>query len=125
MPGPSSSPATESPNRADLFLSHFDSMNPAKVPELLEEMACRVEDPADLARRLQVAPADRFTNTIASPYLFRNIQITLDSVESLAVAARSDPNRAAQLRSLSFCEHACRTAHGVDDSDMPLQSTTT
>ncbi|KAJ7142737.1 hypothetical protein C8R44DRAFT_974322 [Mycena epipterygia] len=69
-------------------------MNPAKIPELLQEIAACVEDPAHLARL-----------------------ITLDSVESLATALSSDPKRAALLRSLSFCEHACRTVRGVGDSE--------
>ncbi|KAJ7642953.1 hypothetical protein DFH06DRAFT_1213430, partial [Mycena polygramma] len=65
-------------------------MTPLTIPELLHEIA---------AFLLQV---DRFTNAVATPCLFRHIDITLDSVELLARTFRRTPRRAVGCRSLLF-----------------------
>ncbi|KAF7353999.1 hypothetical protein MVEN_01086700 [Mycena venus] len=74
-------------------------MNPMKIPELIQEIAAFVENARDLSQLVQV---DRFTNAAATPCLFRHIDITLDSVESLAATLRSNPERAVGCKSLSF-----------------------
>ncbi|KAJ7608487.1 hypothetical protein DFH06DRAFT_1248177 [Mycena polygramma] len=74
-------------------------MNPLTIPELLHEIAAFVRNPGGLIQLLQV---DRFTNAVATPCLFRHIDITLDSVELLARTFRRTPRRAVGCRSLLF-----------------------
>ncbi|KAJ7620649.1 hypothetical protein DFH06DRAFT_1233951 [Mycena polygramma] len=74
-------------------------MNPLTIPELLHEIAAFVQSPGDLVQLLQV---NRFTNAVATPCLFRHIDITLDSVELLARTLRRTPRRAVGCRSLLF-----------------------
>ncbi|KAJ7608510.1 hypothetical protein DFH06DRAFT_1248233, partial [Mycena polygramma] len=74
-------------------------MTPLTIPELLHEIAAFVQNPGDLVQLLQV---DRFTNAVATPCLFRHIDITLDSVELLARTFRRTPRRAVGCRSLLF-----------------------
>ncbi|KAJ7468677.1 hypothetical protein FB451DRAFT_1256963 [Mycena latifolia] len=76
-------------------------MNPMKVPELLREIAAFVDTPRDLSQFVQV---DRFTNAVGTSCLYRYIDIPLDSVESLALTLRNNPERAVGCRSLSFCK---------------------
>jgi hypothetical protein len=67
-------------------------MNRMKVPELLQEIAAFVENSRDLSAFAQV---DRFTHAVVTPCIFRNIELRLDFVDSLAVAFRNDSARAA------------------------------
>ncbi|KAJ7906162.1 hypothetical protein B0H13DRAFT_2021430 [Mycena leptocephala] len=68
-------------------------MTPLQVPELVREIAVFVEKSRDLS---QFARVDRFTHAVVTPYPH-------DSIESLAVALRTHPNRAAPCRSLTIC----------------------
>ncbi|KAF7345718.1 hypothetical protein MVEN_01591900 [Mycena venus] len=83
-----------------IWYSTMDAaVNPMHVPELLQEVAAFVDDPRDLSSFAQI---DRLTHAVVTPRLFRCIELPLESVESLAVALRNDPGRAAACRSLSF-----------------------
>ncbi|KAJ6552990.1 hypothetical protein B0H19DRAFT_1155397 [Mycena capillaripes] len=73
-------------------------MTPLKVPELIREIAF-VENSRDLSRLAQV---DHFTRAAVTPCLYRQIDISHDSVDSLAVAFRNNPQLVAACRSLSF-----------------------
>ncbi|KAJ7872699.1 hypothetical protein B0H13DRAFT_2553228 [Mycena leptocephala] len=75
-------------------------MNRMKVPELLQEIAAFVDNSRDLSAFAQV---DRSAHAVVTPCIFRNIELRLDFVDSLAVAFRNDPARAALCSSLSFC----------------------
>jgi hypothetical protein len=58
-------------------------MNRMKVPELLQEIAAFVDNSRDLSAFAQV---DRFAHAVVTPCIFRNIELRLDFVDSLAVA---------------------------------------
>lgn len=74
-------------------------MNSIKIPELLQEIAAFVQNPRNLSSFAQV---DRSTHAAVTPCLFRNIEVCLDSVDSLAEALCNNPDRAASCRSLAF-----------------------
>ncbi|KAJ7864477.1 hypothetical protein B0H14DRAFT_2736391, partial [Mycena olivaceomarginata] len=80
----------------------MNGMNPLQVPELLREIAAFVESPRSLSSFAQV---DRFVSAAVTPCLFRNIEVDLSSIGSLAQALCNEPERAASCRSLSFRGH--------------------
>ncbi|KAF7371312.1 hypothetical protein MSAN_00767300 [Mycena sanguinolenta] len=75
--------------------------HPMKTPELLREIASFLENPLYLSSLSRV---DRFTRAAVMPCLFKNIKVSLDSVDSLAVALRKNASSAVSCKSLSFCE---------------------
>lgn len=87
--------------------------SPLKVPELLQEIVAFVQNPRGLSSLSQV---DRFVHGAVTPSLFRNIEVRLDFVDSLAEALRIEPQRAAQCTSLSFWGRHCEGAPVLDDS---------
>ncbi|KAJ6584341.1 hypothetical protein B0H19DRAFT_1249321 [Mycena capillaripes] len=91
-------------------------MNPFKIPELLHEIASRVEDPSDKAR---LAQTDRLTHTITTPYLFRDIEIRLRSVAALAASLKRRPELVAGCLSLAFrsSDESDGTEAGSEPSD--------
>ncbi|KAJ7802121.1 hypothetical protein B0H14DRAFT_2893398 [Mycena olivaceomarginata] len=80
----------------------MNGMNPLQVPELLREIAAFVESPRSLSSFAQV---DRFVSAAVTPCLFRNIEVDLSSIGSLAQALCNEPERASSCRSLSFRGH--------------------
>ncbi|KAF8177358.1 hypothetical protein K438DRAFT_1845746 [Mycena galopus ATCC 62051] len=77
----------------------MNEVNLLKLPELLQAIAVFVGNSGNLSSFAQV---DQFIHAAVTPRLFRSIDLDLDVVDSLALAFRNDPNRAASCRSLSF-----------------------
>jgi hypothetical protein len=78
------------------------AMNSIKILKLLQGLLrlSRLQNPRSLS---SFAEVDRSTwHTAVTPCLFRNIEVCLDSVESLAEALCNNPDRAASCMSLAF-----------------------
>ncbi|KAF7371326.1 hypothetical protein MSAN_00768700 [Mycena sanguinolenta] len=73
--------------------------HPMKISELLQEIASFIENSQTLSFLTQV---DRFSHAAVTPSLFRTIHIRLDRLDSLALALRNKPERAASCRSLTL-----------------------
>jgi hypothetical protein len=87
--------------------------SPLKVPELLREIAAFIQHSRSLSSLLQV---DRFVHGAVTPSLFRNVEVRLDFVDSLAEVLRNEPQHADRCTSLSFWGRHREGTPVLDDS---------
>ncbi|KAK6985202.1 hypothetical protein R3P38DRAFT_2574935 [Favolaschia claudopus] len=80
----------------------MEHTNPLRIPELLHEILAAFNPSTDRSSLLSLSMVDRFTHTVAAPYLFRHICTNIDRIGLLASAFKSDLSRASLCRSLAF-----------------------
>ncbi|KAK7017817.1 hypothetical protein R3P38DRAFT_2985558 [Favolaschia claudopus] len=86
-------------------------MKAIELPELLQLIAESIDDRLDLVSFCRV---DHFTHSIATPILFRTIEIPFKSISLLARVFKIDPSRAKSCKTLSIAAPYTGPGRGPD-----------